>query len=84
MLVLTFESIISLASVQIYIQIVTLCNYNNNNNVRKQIRMAFEYGLFSKQVSKDKVYASKRFVFNLTRMLLTKMHCFQAFCLTDI
>ena len=45
---LTFKSIISLASVQIYIQIVTLCNYNNNNNVRKQIHMAFGHGLFNK------------------------------------
>ena len=36
---------ISLASVQIYIQIVPLCAYNN---VRKQVYMAFELGLFNK------------------------------------
>ena len=35
-----------LASVQIYIQIVPLCNYNDN--IRKQVYMAFKHGLFNK------------------------------------
>ena len=35
------------ASVRIFIQIVPLCDYNNNN-IRKQVRVAFEYGLFNK------------------------------------
>ena len=33
--------------------------------------MAFEHG---QQVSKDKAYASKRFVFNLTRILLNNQN----------
>ena len=65
----------SLTSVQIYIQIVPLCDFNDNN-IRKQIHMASEHG---QQVSKDKVYASKRFVFNLTRTLFFESSGFQTF-----
>ena len=39
-----------LVSVLVYIQIVPLCDFksNNNNNIRKQVCMAFEHGLFNK------------------------------------
>ena len=40
-----------LVSVLIYIQIDPLCDFNsnnNNNNIRKQVYMAFEHGLFNK------------------------------------
>ena len=37
---------VSLVSVQLYIQIVPLCYYNNNK--RKQVYMAFEHGLLNK------------------------------------
>ena len=40
-----FVCFISLASVQIYIQVVSLCDCNNN--IRKQVYMAFEHGLFN-------------------------------------
>ena len=40
-----FVSFISLASVQIYIQVVPLCDCNNN--IRKHVYMAFEQGLFN-------------------------------------
>ena len=40
-----FVCFISLASVQIYIQVVLLCDCNNN--IRKQVYMAFEQGLFN-------------------------------------
>ena len=40
-----FVCSISLASVQIYIQVVPLCDCNNN--IRKQVYMAFEQGLFN-------------------------------------
>ena len=40
-----FVYFISLASVQIYIQAVPLCDCNNN--IRKQVYMAFEQGLFN-------------------------------------
>ena len=40
-----FACFISLASVQIYIQVVPLCDCNNN--IRKQVYMAFEQGLFN-------------------------------------
>ena len=41
-----FVCFISLASVQIYIQVVSLCDCNNNN-IRKQFYMAFEQGLLN-------------------------------------
>ena len=64
-----FVCFISLASVQIYIQVVLLCNCNNNN-IRKQVYMAFEQGLFnSTQVSKDKFILQRNQLFNLTRTL---------------
>ena len=40
-----FVCSISLASVQIYIQVVPFCDCNNN--IRKQVYMAFEQGLFN-------------------------------------
>ena len=40
-----FVCFISLASVQIYIQVVPLCDCNNN--IRKQVYMDFEQGLFN-------------------------------------
>ena len=40
-----FVSFISLASVQMYIQVVPLCDCNDN--IRKQVYMAFEQGLFN-------------------------------------
>ena len=40
-----FVCFISLASVQIYIQVVPLCDCNNN--IRKQVYMALEQGLFN-------------------------------------
>ena len=39
-----FVFFMSLASVQMYIQVVLLCDCNNN--IRKQVYMAFEQGLF--------------------------------------
>ena len=41
----TFVCFISLASVQVYIQVVLLCDCNNN--IRKQVYMAFEQGLLN-------------------------------------
>ena len=43
---INLEKFISFASVYFYIQIVPLCDYNNN--IRKQVHMAFEHGLFNK------------------------------------
>ena len=40
-----FVYFISLASVQMHIQVVPLCDCNNN--IRKQVYMAFEQGLFN-------------------------------------
>ena len=40
-----FVSFISLASVQMHIQVVPLCDCNNN--IRKQVYMAFERALFN-------------------------------------
>ena len=40
-----FVCFISLASVQMCIQVVPLCDCNNN--IRKQVYMAFEQGLFN-------------------------------------
>ena len=70
---------ISLASVQIYIQIVPLCAYNN---VRKQVYMAFELGLFQ-QVSKDKFILQWHLLFNLTRVL-PKLNLFKIVFATKI
>ena len=60
---------ISLASVQIFIQIVPLCNYDNN--IRKQVYMAFEHG---QQVSKDKFILQRDPFFNLTRIFERSTH----------
>ena len=60
-----FVCFISLASVQIYIQVVPLCN----NNIRKRVYMAFEQGLFNSTSKKRYVHTSKRSPFNLTRTL---------------
>ena len=68
--------IISLTSVQIYIQIVPLCDCNNNN-IRKQVYVAFEHG---QQVSKDKFILQRHLIFNLTR-ILPKFNLFERFAL---
>ena len=68
--------IIPLTSVQIYIQIVPLCDCNNNN-IRKQVYMAFEHG---QQVSKDKFILQRHLIFNLTR-ILPKFNLFERFAL---
>ena len=67
--------IVFLASVQIYIQIVPLCDYYNN--IGKQVYMAFEHG---QQVSKDKFLLQRDPFFNLTRILpkFTNVLCIQS------
>ena len=43
---------ISFASVYFYIQIVPVCDYNDN--LRKRVYMAFEHGLFKMVFSRSK------------------------------
>ena len=74
-----FVCFISLASVQIYIQVVLLCDCSNN--IRKQVYMAFEQGLFNSISSKDKFILQRDHLFNLTRTL-TKFSFFGHFCFT--
>ena len=56
-----FVHFISMASVQIYIQVVPLCDCNNN--VRKQVYMAFEQGLYNSASKQRYVHTSKRSAF---------------------
>ena len=76
-----FVCFISLASVQIYFQVVPLCDCNNN--IRKQVYMGFEQVkvFIIQQVSKDKFILQRDQLFNLTRtffgifLLYTQMLC---------
>ena len=65
-----FVCSISLASVQIYIQVVPLCDCNNN--IRKQVYMVV---FLIQQVSKDKFILQRDQLFNLSRRL-TKFRVF--------
>ena len=74
-----FVCFISLASVQIYIQVVPLCDCNNN--VRKQVYMALNKVFLIQQVSKDVFILQRDQLFNLTRTL-TKFRFFGYSCFT--
>ena len=71
-----FVCFIPLASVQIYVQVVPLCDCNNN--IRKQVYMAFEQGLFN-STSKNMFILQRDQLFNLTRTL-TKFSFFGHSC----
>ena len=81
-----FVCFISLASVQIYIQVVPLCDCDNN--IRKQVYMGFEQVkvFLIQQVGKDKFILQRDQLFNLTRIFfwdipalhtnaVSKLHC---------